>query len=285
MQRLLLLSFFFLACAAAPQSQPQPLTRIPAAPPAPPEPVVEAPKPAPLPPDYGFAPSPLTGIANQLIDLACAAVERRPLPTPPFPIAPEPPPEASETLLDVGSRKALASCEGLEFFLFMTEVTLKRAPSSVTAPAPEGGAELMLLLTRAGLKIGRLSGGSKGPYPPEGGMRDIAATGKEMADAICANRGLELVVGEPERALLQNEKLYERMERFRPVESSFLEVKQGLDCGRELAGYGADDFEFIARDGSGEIYNFVIRVRAENGVPYLEGDPFLRIRKLDRAPE
>jgi hypothetical protein len=283
MQRLLLLSFLLAACSAATAPAPQPVTRIPEAPLAAPDPVASAPEPAP-PPDHGFAPSPLTGIANQLVDLACAVVERRPLPTAPLPISPEPPPGSPESLLDVGSRGTLASCHGLEFFLFMTEVTVKPAPSSAGAPAPASGVELMLLLTKAGLKIGRMTGGSKGPYPPERGMLDIAATGREIADAICADRGSTLVVGEPERALLANDKLYERMERFRPTESSFLEVKQGLGCGREPV-YGVDDFEIVARDASGEIYNFVIGVDDQNGVPYLKGSPLLRIRKIGRPSE
>ncbi len=58
-----------------------------------------------------------------MIDLACAVVERRPLPPPPFPIAPEPSPSDPESLIRESSRELLQSCRELEFFLVATELT------------------------------------------------------------------------------------------------------------------------------------------------------------------
>lgn len=286
MQRYPLLAFCLLACSSttAPRA-PEPVARIPAAPLVAPEPVVEAPPPAPPPPaDHGFAPSPLTGIANRVIDLACAVVERRPLPEPPFPIAPEPSPSETESLIRESSRELLESCRELEFFLVATELTL--APgASPPATQPVRGLEVVVLLTRVGLKIATLDSGRASRYAPEGAMRDVATAGKELGDAICADRGLALVLGEPERAVIAKDELWEKVQRRLPKEEDFRAAKQTLNCGTELAGFSIDDFELAARDRSGNIYNFTIKMSDENGVPYLRGNPLVRITAVGRRDE
>ena len=182
------------------------------------------------------------------------------------------------------SRELLQSCRELEFFVVATELTLSPAVSPGATDAPRG-LEVVLLLTRAGLKIGKLDSGPAGRYSPEGAMRDVATAAKELGDAICADKGPELVLGEPERAVIAKEELWEKIQRRLPDAEAFRVAKQKLNCGTELAGFNVDDFELAARDKSGNIYNFTIKMNGENPVPSLRGNPLVRITAVGRRDE
>ncbi len=70
-----------------------------------------------------------------------------------------------------------------------------------------------------------------------------------------------------------------------PKEEDFRQAKQRLACGTELAAFEVDDFELAARDKSGKIYGITIKMNEENGVPYLRGNPLVRITAVGRRDE
>jgi hypothetical protein len=172
----------------------------------------------------------------------------------------------------------LRDCSGLEFFAFATELALVPAPSSTVKDPRAVGA--VVLLTSAGLKIGKLSGSSESAFPLEGAMLGVAEAGQWIGDAVCADRAAELLVGDGERAAIANDALYEKIESRKPDAEELQAAKTALGCGAKLAGFAIEDFEIAARDGAGAIYAFKIRVRADNGVPYLKGNPLVRLERV-----
>ena len=69
------------------------------------------------------------------------------------------------------------------------------------------------------------------------------------------------------------------------IEARLLAAKDRLGCVEAPGGYAVDDFEIAARDRSGVVYAFKIRVRADNGVPYLRGNPLVRLQRVERPAE
>jgi len=140
-------------------------------------------------------------------------------------------------------------------------------------------------LSSTGLKIERLGVRDPGrahPVPPA--LAGAQKFGIEIFEA--ARRGTieSLLVGEPERPVLDDPNLFEKMLKDRPDRQELERVQTLAASKRELIGLRFDDVFALARDARGGIWGFKLEIEEQQGQLAFETDPLIDIERPEVEP-
>jgi hypothetical protein len=231
----------------------------------------------PTPRAHGpFPDSPITPVAHELIQVAGAALRGDPIPRVSFPI---------ET---IGDRDSLVSGEKdllareLEFIAFAMELEFSTEP---TNPGPGGvapeGIDLVLFLSRHGLKIIKLEADAVSGALPAPGWLSVSGLAQEILTDVQGDRMGRWWLGDAEQQLLGPE-LAKEIERDGAKQPDRLRKAQQRLAGKtSVRGFRIDDVTLIARDPRGEIW--ALRMQFERGDdPTLDANPIVRVRRAKR---
>ena len=240
--------------------------------------VVEATRPAPEGP---FADSPITPLANELIQVARAALAGQPLPRVSFPIETIRQPDRLVT-----GDKDLLPAE-FEFVALAMELEIALGPrGSPTNPGPGGnapdGLELGLFLSRHGLKLIELKADSVSGAIPAPSWLPVDGLAHEILTDVHQDRMDRWWLGGAEKEMLGAEiaKEIEREAQRQP--DRLRKAKKRLAGKTRVHGFKIDDVTLIAKDSRQRVW--VLRMQFESGdKPELDSHPLVRVRK-PRAP-
>ncbi len=230
-----------------------------------------------------YAPSAITPLAEELTDLALAAVAGAPVAPPPLPLAgplasPAPvewrdaPPSGPLTVLGIA---------------FEVELVMKRGEPTQDAegPAQYGAIRLTLALSQGGLRVVGLrprvlSRRDLGGRLPAG-LEPLRAVSRDLLAAIRAEDIGAYQLTDDDRALLDNETVWAQMEEDRVPGARVRELAAMLQSmPEEPIAYALDDVAVLARDPSANLYSLAFDLDPDGGSFALETAPLLAVRRL-----
>jgi hypothetical protein len=210
-----------------------------------------------------FGNNALTPLAEQLVSVVEAAFAKRPLPKVDFPIERYRPEEEL-----VSSDGPVPS--GLDYLALAVQLELA---------LENGGIEMMLLVSRHGVKLMGIEEDGNNAKPPPAWLPVGNIAGQILAD-LRADRLDAWWVGEPEKQLL-GPQLARELDKERSKPDEVRQAKQIAQRGVRLRGVEVDDVTLVARDRQGVVYG--LRMQFESGEqPELDAHPLVRVK---RAPD
>ncbi len=268
------------ACAAAPSSSqappPAPTLRVASAPPTPPA----GPR-TPRASSGEFAPSPLTGLAQGLREIAFAALDGRALPA--SEIAVQPIREPSRL---VRGGHELPSSADLTVLAFAMEITLALAdPATARGSTDDERSSIRVIafLSRAGLKVGSLElKTSSRADPVPAWLAGTQTFARDVLSALREHRIGNLLTGEAERPALSDDFLFERLMAERPKVDELREAELLAERQRNLFGVKLDEAFLVARDRTGAIWGLGFQIEEHHGHLELDSSPLLRVERLEK---
>lgn len=271
------------ACAAPTPPKPTPAPESKPAPTAAPIAVGSAPTLAPRETGSPFAPSPLSALASGMRDIVWAALDGRPLPENGIAVEPARDPERR-----VRSKHPVPPTRELDVLAFAMEVTVILRPSSPDdgESTDDGSIEAIAFLSRTGLKVAGLeTKGSRRPLALPPWLSGVERFGQDLVAALRGRRMGELLVGEAERSVLNDELLYRRLMDERPKLERLEQAERVAAKHAAIAGYKLDDAFLVARDRRGGIWGFQLEIEDSDGRVALDGSPLVRVEKLEKDAE
>jgi hypothetical protein len=276
-----------VACAAnAPRPEDKPVV-------APPPTIATSDPPVGEPPTRDtssgspFAPSPLTELATALTKLASTVLDGNPPPRGPIPI------EAlrrDRKLIDSsGPPPQSADLEFLAFGIEMMVMFHEGTDPNISAgspgppPPPEDGAvEATLLLGKTGIKIVELHlrSGKKSQKLP-GWLAGASPVGNDLADAARRGKLDAMLVGESERSVLGNDKLFQMALKERPKPERVREVEAAAKKYPRTLGVEIDELYLLAKSRSGAIFVFEFNIDEDDGQIVLDAAPLFSVERRD----
>ncbi len=236
--------------------------------------VVETPRPEPEGP---FADSPITPLANELIQVVRAALASEPLPRVSFPIETVRQPDRLVT----GDKESLPA--DVEFVALAMELEFSVGPrGSSTTPGPggsaPGGLELGLFLSRHGLKLIELKADQVSSAIPAPSWLPVHGLAQEILSDVQQDRMERWWLGDAEKEMLGADiaKEIERDERKQP--DRLRKARKRVAGKTRVHGFEIDDVTLIAKDSQQRIWG--LRMQFESGdQPELDSHPLVRVRK------
>lgn len=245
------------------------------------------PRPAQSPPSLSgpprdpralFPPSPITDFANSMRQIALAALDGGPLPEVGVPIERQRDPNRL-----VRAEQPRPAARDLEVFAFAMEITLiLRAPNADGgSDEDDGGFEVIAFLSRTGLKVAGLRPrGPRAIKETPGWLSGARTFGNDVLGALRRRRIGDLLVGDTERPVLNDDFLFKRLMDERPKVDA-LERLEALAAKHERAlGYHFDDVYLLARDRSGSLVGLQLQVDEDDGQLMLDAAPLVRVERL-----
>lgn len=241
-----------------------------------PEPVADEPALAAGPPRAQeaspFADSPITPLANQLVQVADAARLGEPLPEVAFPIERH---SAEDRLLH---RDQEPLPREIEYVGLAMELEIALGPPGPGGGAP-GGLELILFLSRHGLKILALEADPVSGARPPPRWLPVSGLAQQILSDLRADRMQRWWIGDAELAMLGPE-LAREVERERPGPDELRKARALARADAAVHGFRIDDVTVIARDAQSRLW--ALKMQFESGdVPELDAHPLVRVRRAE----
>ncbi|MEZ4338849.1 MAG: hypothetical protein R3B82_19700 [Sandaracinaceae bacterium] len=237
----------------------------------------------PRPSGRPFAATPITGVADELTDLAVAVAEGRPLPETHLPLRSplgETPQARWFTERPIGGTTVI----GIAFEL---ELILKRGvPDDDAAPAERWGSlRLTLALSRNGLRVYSVRPRTMsralpgGPLPPA--MEGFATVAAEIVGALRAGDVSAYALDERDRELLQNDEAWLQVqdERVRPELVTQIQTMLATLPDAPLA-YRLDDVAVLLVDHDERLLGYAMSWEPEGERFVLTTEPLVEARQL-----
>lgn len=233
-----------------------------------------------------YAETPITPLANELTELALAALRRQPLAPPSFPTAgplPSPAPIAWRTPDRLRDPDALAVI-GIAFEL---ELVMKRGRPDPDVDGPEryGAIRVTLALSRGGLRVvglrPRLLSSSYGAGTLPVALVPLQQVARELLASIRAEDITGYRLTDEDRALLDNETVWMQMVEDRVPAGRVHELAQMLaTLPEEPIAYVIDDVAVLARDREANLYSLTMDFDLRRGTFAMQTQPLLEVRRL-----
>ncbi len=231
----------------------------------------------------GFADSPLTPFANEVTALALAALDGRPLPSTDIPL------ERYDSARKLVSLEPGASAPRSAELLVLAFAMEIEANLATNPDAPTARLETLAFLSPAGLKVAVLdqrSPAGLGPLPPY-----VSGAGEFMTQVVSAARSANwstLLVGEAERRVLADERLWHEIEKERPQQAELDLISRLAQSSSKPTQFGLDDIGIVTRHRDGTIWALKLNFDHQDGQVVLDTHPLVRVRRLveedDEAP-
>ncbi len=231
-----------------------------------------------------FPASSITGFANQVTELVGHVLDGRPPPRGPLPLVPW---QSSDQLVKPWRQVATPRRAELEIIIFAMELDVVLSEGTVApiaAPGEQdtGKLETILFLSRTGLKLAKLNVRAPSrPQPVPPWLEGASRFGAQIFDAAAAGALESLLVGEPERAVIGDDVLYEQLIRDLPKRLELERAQALARSRREPLGLRFDDVFVIARDRQGEIWGFKLEIEEEEGQLAFATSPLIEVNRLE----
>lgn len=229
-----------------------------------------------------YADTPITPIAQELTELALAAIDGRDLPATRVPM-----PEPSGPTQLVWYTDTRPRDLTILVIAFEVELVLKRGEPEEDAegPARWGSVRATLALSRNGLRLVSLRPRTMtrqlrgGPLPP--GMEGFAAVCGELLAALRRGDISGYALDDADRALLGNDDVWARVQQDRVSSALAAQIQTMLGTlpGEPLA-YRFDDIALLAADEEDNLLSFAFEMEALAGSYALRTEPLLEARRL-----
>jgi hypothetical protein len=226
-----------------------------------------------------FAASPITGLAEQVIQVSQAAIRGEPLPAVDFPIERHQPDDKLVRSDEPIPRE-------LEFVVFAMELEIAlSAPKPASGAVPPGaeppdGLECQLFLTQHGLKLISIKADSVSDPKPVPHWLPVTPLADELIADLRQDRMQRWWIGDAEKALL-GPALIPEIEREHPKPAHLAAAKQLAKSSTRVHGIRIDDLALLGRDVRGQFWG--MKLQFESGdVVELDAHPLVRVERLDR---
>jgi hypothetical protein len=233
-----------------------------------------------------FAPSPITSFAEQMTDLALAAVEGRPLPT--APVATRRPLEGAlaEVTWSEHTTRRPRNLEVLAFALEV-ELILKRGQPEPDAHGPErwGTLRTTFVVNRNGVRLVSLRPGALSPTVvsgrPPAGLEGLPELARELLAHLRRSDISPYDFTEEDRRLLSNDTVWAEIHQDRPTRARLGDIARMLaDLPDAPLAYRLDDIGILTRDDEGRLYGLALELDPDQGSFALATSPLVQVRRL-----
>jgi hypothetical protein len=241
----------------------------------------EAPR-APRQSGLPYADTPIAPVAQELTDLALAAIEGRDLPATRVPM-PEPSGPAQVVWYTDTRPRHLT----ILVIAFEVELVLKHGEPEEDAegPARWGSVRATFALSRNGLRLVSLRPRTMtrqqrgGPLPA--GMEGFAEVCAELLAALRRGDVSGYALDDADRALLGNDDVWARVQQDRVSSALAAQIQTMLGTlPREPLAYRFDDIALLAADEQDNLLSFAFQMEAQAGSYALRTEPLLEARRL-----
>jgi hypothetical protein len=284
MRRWVVLPVLAVACGGPGAPPPHPIS----APEPVPEPVTaptalddasEAPPRVPL--ETGYGPSPLTPVANDLTVLVANVLDGLPPPAGPIPLERERPPDKL-----IRGEEAAPRSKELQFLgvAFELEIVLVKEPSPPPAADrdADGVLETIAFVSRTGAKIAALDvDPPRAPRQVDAWLAGAEEQARAVVDAVAVGRLRELLIGEPERSIFDNDVIFRKLEKELPDAEEIRRAEALARSHPRALGVRMDDVIVLGRDRHGVFWGFALQIDEHEGKTVLDTGPLVRVEKLD----
>lgn len=247
-------------------------------------PAVEPPEPRV--PGRPFAETPLSAFAEQLAELALAAVQRRPLPPSPVPTR-TPLGEASPLVewWPPGAprpRHLEVLAVGIE-----VDLVLKRGepPESGTPTDRFGVLRATLVVSRHGLRVVSLRPGIMSPHlgggAPPSGLEGLTEAARALVAALRRGEVSSYQLTEEDRRLLHNDAVWAQLHEDGPPLARARQVAPLLEGLPDTPlAYRLDEVGVLVRDEDERLYSLTLELDPQGGSFVLATSPLVQVRRL-----
>lgn len=236
---------------------------------------------------YGYADSPITGLATDITDIAFAALRGQPLPRNGVAIERIDP---DRPLVQLREGEGF-SPERLEVLALGMELELMLGPEEeqgqeVSDAGPnEATLRTVIYLGATGLRLAELDVGSPHlgrPLPER--WSGVAEVANDLLDGLRQDAVQQLLVGEAERQHLDDEDLWREVAHELPGPDT---IARAAELARANPGpprgYGVDDVAILVRDANGVIHAIQLQLEHDSeGSIELDSRPLARVRRAVR---
>lgn len=277
--RVAALALALAACGTTPATGPRAPDRRPEPPPRATTPPAVGPRISGRP----YAETPITGVANELTDLAMAVAEDRPLPATQLPLR-SPLAAATQARWHTARPTGPTVVIGIAFEI---ELILKRGePDDDAEPAERWGSlRLTLALSRNGVRVYSVRPRTMsralpgGPLPPS--MQGLTEVSAEIVAALRAGDVSAYALDEADRALLRNDEVWLQVQqdRIQPELVTQIQAMLATLPDAPLA-YRLDDVAILVVDGDERLLSYAMSWEPEGARFVLTTEPLVEARQL-----
>jgi hypothetical protein len=235
-----------------------------------------------------YADSPITAFATVMTEVGLAAIQGRPLPT--IPVATRAQVDPQNPRIEYGRSGESLHIQGeprvVGFFFEVTFVLKVGQPDpNAELGTQDGQLRTLLYLSRYGLHVlgvesSAMSPTPGSPAPPS--LSGLADVGRDILRHLAEGRIEEILVGEAESRLVNDEHLWSEVTRNAPRGRSLERTTRfATTIGQPQMTYRLDDFGIALRDEVGTLFGLELDFDELNGRIVLDTSPLIRVELIE----